>query len=531
MEHRRSESHNSHGSANKGKGHGHGHGEGHHHGHHAHHAHEPWDIPRPQLRRGWSGKVVLENQTLGANDKSAISNISQSGLMQLANDLPQNSFCERLDMRYNALGPEDAILMSEGLQSNKGLVALQMQVNEIKDEGTAALCDALIQQAQMQEEALNEMREAAATAAAAAARGGRRGGVAAQNHIVRVVEELNLCSNEIGDDGAAAIAEWMHTPSARPKIVLLRQNRIGPVGVGKIAKALPQCGCLTTLALGLNDVGDEGAQSLADGMMDNFSLTHLDLGANGIGSDGCRHFGQMLADNHVLKRLDLRINRIRDDGCGYLMEALLENTTLKELDLSSNSIRDGSVAAIGDMLLHNHSLHRFYLEDNFITDTSGEEYLRLMRMNPGLELHHFELRHNEMSHTMQFMVETLVKTNLTEMMKRAEKEAQENGGHGRADSKLRRGSHRHGSRGKHGSHDRHGSKHSKNSDDHEHRKHSHHKASRNPSKLVDDNIPQERRASRQISKEPLPNFQKEPVPPVPAILAETLQKESRPESS
>ena len=83
---------------------------------------------------------------------------------------------------------------------------------------------------------------------------------------------LNLERNDIGDEGAKALAE-----NSTLTTLDLFHNGIGAEG----AKALAENSTLTTLNLYTNGIGDEGAKALAE----NSTLTTLDLGGNGIDGD------------------------------------------------------------------------------------------------------------------------------------------------------------------------------------------------------------------------------------------------------
>ena len=112
---------------------------------------------------------------------------------------------------------------------------------------------------------------------------------------------LDLAGNNIGDDGARALA-----------------------GLVK----------LTSLDLAINEIGDDGARALA-GLV---KLTSLDLAINEIGDDGAR----ALAGLVKLTSLDLPLNEIGDDGA----RALAGLVNLTSLNLSGNAIGDdgGAVA-------------------------------------------------------------------------------------------------------------------------------------------------------------------------------------------
>ena len=160
---------------------------------------------------------------------------------------------------------------------------------------------------------------------------------------------LNLSDNEIGNDGARALAALTGLTS-----LYLWGNRIGADG----ARALAALTGLTSLDLSANEVGADGARALAA----LTGLTSLDLSFNGIGADGARALAGLtgltslkLSANEVgadgaralaaltgLTSLDLLSNQISDDG----VRALAALTGLTSLDLSSNQISDDGARAL-----------------------------------------------------------------------------------------------------------------------------------------------------------------------------------------
>src|SRR5882672_2263328 len=123
---------------------------------------------------------------------------------------------------------------------------------------------------------------------------------------------LNLWDNEIGDDGARALAALTGLTSLN-----LWDNEIGDDG----ARALAALTGLTSLNLWDNEIGDDGARALAA----LTGLTSLNLRGNQIGADGARALAALTG----LTSLDLSSNQISDDGA----RALTALTGLTSLDL------------------------------------------------------------------------------------------------------------------------------------------------------------------------------------------------------
>ena len=90
------------------------------------------------------------------------------------------------------------------------------------------------------------------------------------------------------------------------------------------AKFMP---VVTTLILWKNNIGDEGAKAIAEALKVNTVLTVLYLGENNIGDDGAKAFAEALKVNAVMTNLLLGDNNIGDEGAIAIAE-VLENTAV-----------------------------------------------------------------------------------------------------------------------------------------------------------------------------------------------------------
>ena len=128
---------------------------------------------------------------------------------------------------------------------------------------------------------------------------------------------LYLGSNEIGDEGARALAQSEHLASLT--LLDLGNNEIRDEGARALAQS-EHLASLSQLHLYENGIGDEGARALAQSPH-LASLTHLDLYDNGIGEEGARALAQ---SPHLasLTKLDVRANRIGKEGKRALSESV-----------------------------------------------------------------------------------------------------------------------------------------------------------------------------------------------------------------
>ena len=89
------------------------------------------------------------------------------------------------------------------------------------------------------------------------------------------VTTLNLNSNDIGPEGAKAIAETL-TKNTSLTALYIGNNQIGLAGAKALAKALEENTSLTELYLGGNNIGPEEYKALADSLKNNTSMKKLD---------------------------------------------------------------------------------------------------------------------------------------------------------------------------------------------------------------------------------------------------------------
>ena len=137
--------------------------------------------------------------------------------------------------------------------------------------------------------------------------------IASDLQFMAVLTELNLFDNNIGDDGAKAIAEALKVNPVLNNLDLFN-NSIGMEGAKAIAEALKVNPGLTILDLGNNSIGADGAKAIAEALKVNAVLNTLELGDNSIGADGAKAIAEALKVNPVLTKLDLKGNNMGEAG-------------------------------------------------------------------------------------------------------------------------------------------------------------------------------------------------------------------------
>lgn len=173
--------------------------------------------------------------------------------------------------------------------------------------------------------------------------------------------QLHLTGNNLGVDGATAVARLLRSPLCALTSLDLARTSLIDRTVRPIAEALPHCSTLTHLSLEWNRIhsfkflaepllancslrslhlgggnvrGDAKAAQLSDVLQRNTTLTHLALEWTALTTEGVRHFAPSLHHNHSLTSLDLRGNAIDEDGVRLLSDALQHNSTLTSLHVA-----------------------------------------------------------------------------------------------------------------------------------------------------------------------------------------------------
>ena len=93
--------------------------------------------------------------------------------------------------------------------------------------------------------------------------------------------------------------------------------------------------------LSKNDIGDTGAEALAQALHSNTKLERLDLSETNIGDDGVKALAQALCHNSSVKSLHLDNNPgISEQAVHCLIRALTVNTSITRTGYSKGMVLD-----------------------------------------------------------------------------------------------------------------------------------------------------------------------------------------------
>ncbi|KAJ3411472.1 hypothetical protein HDV05_002161 [Chytridiales sp. JEL 0842] len=233
--------------------------------------------------------------------------------------------------------------------------------------------------------------------------------------------EIDLSYNEIGDSGAATIADYLRD-DRHLRTFRLNCNNIGTEGCIALSQALMVNETLSTFDISYNPLMTEGGMHMASMLQVNNGLTRLYIAGCTLEASALIALSTVLQNNQFLEVLDISDNvsprnrlsqsmendimmhiskmiRINDTlnelylskmgisdwtMCNLLSSAIRSNTTLKTLDLSCNRItRDGGVA-LCQALCENNSIRVLKLSCCSLQDEGADAVAVMLLHNKSL---------------------------------------------------------------------------------------------------------------------------------------------------
>jgi Leucine-rich repeat (LRR) protein len=200
------------------------------------------------------------------------------------------------------------------------------------------------------------------------------------------LRNVSLDNNALGDDGVELIVDAMlGLPHNAITSLSLQLNNISHVGAMAIARMLRHCACVQQLFLNGNELGDQGAAAIATAFVGDASpplppsktlytipTTNLASASTTLSSS------PTLTDSHratstspaaaatATATATSGTSVIPLSGSLYQPTPRKRNVTLKLLSMGHNGIGDLGVSALAEALAHNHSLASLLLNGNAI---------------------------------------------------------------------------------------------------------------------------------------------------------------------
>ena len=198
-----------------------------------------------------------------------------------------NQLCGINEYGQGTYTAEGITAIANALRVNGSLTKLSLAKNELKEEGTKAICKALKQNTTLKELDISGGRSAS-----------NIGGPAGVKHVAKMLgvngslTALDLSFNYLKDKGVSAVCEAIQSnKETKLSSLNMGNNNIGPVGAKSVAAMVVVTGSLMSLNLGHNQLCGldedgrgtytaDGITAIADALRVNGSLTSLDLSNN-----------------------------------------------------------------------------------------------------------------------------------------------------------------------------------------------------------------------------------------------------------
>ena len=184
-------------------------------------------------------------------------------------------------------------------------------------------------------------------------------------YLTTSLQSLEICRNNITDDGLAGILNNVCSTLVRLIASKCKLTRNGAVIIGK---TLMLHEALKHLEISDNPIGDDGISAISDSLHINKSLIQLVAFNCEFHSKGAKSVAKMLQANKTLKYLDISENQIGDDGTAAVALSIQANTTLILLNISSCGFCNQGAKTISEMLRVNKTLKILDISKNYIED-------------------------------------------------------------------------------------------------------------------------------------------------------------------
>jgi len=327
-----------------------------------------------------------------ATDKVKVFRIRDNNITtQRANTITDTlTSLEQLDISYNKLDNDGAILLAKGISCSSTLKILDISGNHIGSSGFIAIINALTSNTSLEKLRMGwnaigkDGTQAVVTESASNQTLKKFDGdhnkmgfleLEAIAKVCNSLERLSLSSNSIDQDGATGIALIINNNHALKTFYINNNNFESAI----IAQTLTNNDTLETLYMEDNNFGENGAPAIATFIANNNTLKELSIRNNNFGPSGTSMIANALTSNASLEELYMDKNGIGQNGAEAFASAIANNKTLKKLSLNyDDTINEERAMIIIRSLYRNNTITNLYLRnDNCYTEKVEEEISKI----------------------------------------------------------------------------------------------------------------------------------------------------------
>ena len=279
----------------------------------------------------------------------SVNHISDCGAIAVAENIQHCTKLQELNMSFNHIGDSGAVAITESHKYLPTMRELDLSYNQIGDEGAITITRALKDRKDFKLFLqINKItKECVSTV------------TCLKPDFVFEIDNIKL-------DNATAIDILTINIDNSAFTNNIKSLRISCSVDGTKALFLKHYTNLQKLNLDSNNIGSDGAKALADCLKHHTNLQALNLHSNNIGSDGVKALADCLKHHTNLQTLDLRSNNIGSGGAKALADCLKHHTNLQTLNLYFNNIGSDGAKALADCLKHHTNLQTLNLSSNNI---------------------------------------------------------------------------------------------------------------------------------------------------------------------
>jgi Ran GTPase-activating protein (RanGAP) involved in mRNA processing and transport len=264
---------------------------------------------------------IQKNQKL-SELKLSNNKCKEDGIRFLCQALNKHSNITFLDFSKNDLNDNSMKFISEFLMKNKSIKSLDLNSNKITTIGLDFICEGLCENSNLESLNLsgnkfpfnNEVFE--------------RFEIFLSNAVY--LKSLNLKNCQITSDSVLLISQALEINTNLTEL-LLGNNKISDLGVGRLFKSLIRNQTLQTLDVSYTECTDDCAESICFFLQNNDTLKNLNISGNALSESFIESIADGLRANNCIEKLEMNENEVGDHGCRILCKLTQNQSYLRKL--------------------------------------------------------------------------------------------------------------------------------------------------------------------------------------------------------